>query len=71
MAKVIKIKPTQNRKPKLNKIKFSEERIAKKCVICSQLFEGLGNNPYPVKRQGQCCDRCNETVVMPARAMMN
>jgi hypothetical protein len=30
---------------------------------------GYGNNPDPVKKEedGPCCDRCNETTVLPAR----
>mgnify|MGYP003110638621 CR=1 FL=1 len=26
-----------------------------------------GNNPDPVKDHGRACDKCNDTVVIPAR----
>lgn len=38
-----------------------------KCVICKKPFEGKGNNPYPVKDEGRCCDECNLTKVVPSR----
>ena len=37
------------------------------CCICGKFFKGFGNNPYPVKETGRCCDECNDTVVIPAR----
>jgi hypothetical protein len=41
----------------------------KTCVLCGLDFDGWGNNPEPVARfeEGQCCDRCNQTVVLNAR----
>lgn len=39
----------------------------KKCCICGKQFNGWGNNPYPVKESGKCCDECNSTQVIPAR----
>ena len=43
-----------------------------KCCICGQLFEGWGNNPWPVVKDGNCCNECNINVVVPARIeMMN
>lgn len=38
----------------------------KKCCICGSRFEGYGNNPYPVKKKGRCCNHCNNFVVIPA-----
>lgn len=38
-----------------------------KCCICGKEFEGYGNNPYPVKYGGRCCDECNTKIVIPAR----
>ena len=38
-----------------------------KCVICNEHFTGFGNNPDPVKRNGDCCDACNTNHVIPAR----
>lgn len=37
------------------------------CCICGKEFEGWGNNPYPVKEEGECCDECNFMYVLPAR----
>lgn len=43
------------------------------CCICGEPIEGYGNNPYPVKEEGRCCDACNIKFVIPARlqAMMD
>ena len=38
-----------------------------KCVICKEHFTGFGNNPDPVKPDGDCCDACNTNHVIPAR----
>lgn len=43
-----------------------------KCCLCGKHIgwdeEGIyGNNPYPLKEKGQCCDECNSTKVIPAR----
>lgn len=47
------------------KIPFElEEKI---CCICGKKFHGHGNNPRPVKEEGQCCNECNYTKVIPAR----
>ena len=46
------------------KIIKKEEHI---CCICGKKFNGYGNNPDPVKKEGRCCDDCNSTKVIPAR----
>ena len=38
----------------------------KKCCICGKEFVGYGNNPYPVRESGVCCDECNYRAVLPA-----
>ena len=43
------------------------ETKLQKCCICGRLFSGIGNNPYPVKKRGRCCDGCNSTRVIPER----
>lgn len=48
----------------IKKIKDAEKQ---KCCICGQEFEGYGNNPWPVKENGECCDKCNYEKVIPAR----
>lgn len=38
------------------------------CCICGQHIKGdYGNNPFPVFKAGECCDKCNHLVVMPIR----
>lgn len=39
----------------------------KTCCICNQPITGWGNNPWPVAKDGECCEHCNYTVVIPAR----
>lgn len=36
------------------------------CSICGKEYKGYGNNASPVK-DGKCCDKCNDEVVIPAR----
>ena len=41
-----------------------------KCCICNKEIEDKwGNNPYPVSKnqKDRCCNKCNETVVIPER----
>lgn len=46
-----------------------------KCCICGEETYGWGNNPDPVTDESgkffddeaQCCDECNDTVVIPKR----
>tara|TARA_R110001632_G_scaffold154191_1_gene272270 strand:- start:8611 stop:9477 length:867 start_codon:yes stop_codon:yes gene_type:complete len=39
-----------------------------KCCFCEQhLSRPYGNNPQPLKQDGECCDMCNSTKVIPAR----
>ena len=42
----------------------------KKCCICGKEFDGWGNNPWPVKDNGECCDECNFEYVIAARLIM-
>lgn len=42
----------------------------KKCCICGKRFTGWGNNPWPVKEEGECCNECNRKKVIPARIEM-
>ncbi len=37
------------------------------CCICGKEVEEYGNNPWPVKEEGRCCNRCNLDKVLPAR----
>ena len=34
-----------------------------KCCICKKEFTGYGNNPYPIKTKGRCCDLCDMQVI--------
>lgn len=38
-----------------------------KCCICGKGIKGYGDNPYPVRTEGQCCRYCNYTVVLSER----
>lgn len=38
-----------------------------KCCICGIEIKGYGNNPEPVRHDGECCDSCNGMYVIPAR----
>jgi hypothetical protein len=60
MASVIRpeLKPT----PTLKVCAMSK----KVCSICKKPYTGFDNNADPVN-DGRCCDRCNESVVVPAR----
>lgn len=51
------------------KIRKKNYNMKKKkiCCICGKEFEGYGNNPYPLKNEGECCDECNTNFVIPAR----
>lgn len=54
------------------KVEYTDYRVVgdileKTCCICGKEFSGYGNNPDPVKKQGRCCDECNNKKVIPAR----
>ena len=42
-------------------------RVRNKCCICGEYFWGYGNDSYPVKDKGECCNKCNQEEVVPAR----
>ena len=45
-----------------------EKKEEKKvCCICGKEYEGYGDNPFPVKEEGCCCQSCNYSVVVPER----
>lgn len=39
------------------------------CCICGKKIDDVkhGNNPWPVKADGYCCDECNENIVLLER----
>ena len=37
------------------------------CCICGEEHIGYGHNPNPVTIDGECCDKCNMSVVIPTR----
>jgi len=38
------------------------------CCFCNEEIDGYGNNPEPVAEgELKCCDKCNMSVVIPAR----
>lgn len=47
-------------------VKMKKETF--KCCICDTLIlSSHGNNPWPVKDHGKCCDTCNSNTVIPMR----
>lgn len=46
---------------------IEDDSETKICCICGKEFKGWGNNPWPVKEDGVCCDECNQNEVIPAR----
>ena len=59
----------------MGKVTFNNGKVLTKCCICSEFFEGHGNNPDPVTdesgkffdEEAQCCNKCNDKVVIPKR----
>jgi len=41
-----------------------------RCCICKKTFNGYGNNPWPLKNKGQCCNSCNGDVILARLAYM-
>ncbi len=41
--------------------------VGKICCICGERFYGHGNDPHPIKEEGECCFECNCFKVIPAR----
>ena len=47
--------------------KKGDKTMKRKCVFCGEAIKDYGNDPYPVKEYGRCCDKCNMNYVIPAR----
>ena len=45
---------------------MDDKPVPQLCAICFMPFDGFGNNASPVN-EGKCCDRCNLSIVVPAR----
>lgn len=41
-----------------------------KCCLCGKMFSDYGNNPWPLKEEGKCCNKCNMLKVIPERFKM-
>jgi hypothetical protein len=46
---------------------YRPELKGKTCPLCGEKYDGYGNNPAPLVVEGQVCDDCNATRVIPAR----
>jgi hypothetical protein len=44
-----------------------KEGMGKCCLCKDNLSHTFGNSPIPLKRRGDCCDKCNHEKVIPAR----
>lgn len=54
--------------PENKRKRLEDERaLANKCVLCGAPLEGWGNYSYPLSDRGNCCDKCNNEKVIPAR----
>ena len=42
-----------------------------RCCICVKKIQGVGNDPYPVREKGRCCQYCNYTLVLPERIRLS
>lgn len=52
--------------PDVESYEIHEEKL---CCICGKAIEGHGNNAAPLA-DGECCDECNMTRVVPERLRM-
>lgn len=50
----------------MKKIKKKAMR-RKICVLCRKPFSEFGCSPFPLRRRGLCCNRCDDMKVTPAR----
>ena len=39
------------------------------CCFCKKDVGEYGNDPYPVKEDAVCCDKCNLEIVIPIRIL--
>ena len=59
----------------MSKVELVNGKVLTKCCICSEFFNGHGNNPEPMTdldgksfdEDEECCDKCNTTKVIPFR----
>jgi len=50
----------------ITKVRFVNQ--PPQCCLCQKPCEcEYGNNPYPLRDEGVCCDKCNSEKVLPAR----
>lgn len=45
----------------------SKKLLANRCCICGTEFYGVGGNPAPYRREGECCIKCFYDYVLPSR----
>ena len=55
---------------RLDKIRKRIKDEDKKCCLCGKHFLEWGNDPWPLKEEGICCNKCNAEKVLPARIEM-
>jgi hypothetical protein len=55
--------------PLEEEIEKREKQKMKICVLCGKEFTEYGNNPWPLAEPelGQCCNKCDDYKVTPAR----
>lgn len=52
-------------------VKEVKEERKFKCCLCGNISYGYGNDPYPIKNVGRCCDQCNKIVVLRRLSSLN
>lgn len=40
------------------------------CCFCKQELKGFGNDPFPLRKNGRCCDSCNLQYVTLVRYLL-
>ena len=53
----------QHETPRISKFM----KIFKRCCLCRSIFLGWGNNTDPLSNTGECCKKCDNEKVIPAR----
>lgn len=49
--------------PAYEEVEEKKEDEQKTCCMCAEEIVGYGNNPRPLKDDGECCNSCNTYVV--------
>lgn len=60
------------RKKKSEEVQIIDDSKQKfTCCLCGNISYGHGNDPYPLRNSGRCCDLCNQVVILRRISKMN